>query len=110
MSEVKIVSDDNFDTEVLQSERPVLVDFWAPWCGPCKMIGPVIDELSKDYVGRASVCKVNIDENPEATNRWGIRSIPTCMVFVDGKMIEVVNGMVGKAYLSEMIDSALTGK
>jgi thioredoxin 1 len=107
MSAVKI-DDGNFEAEVMQSSNPVLVDFHAPWCGPCRVIGPVIDELATEYDGRVTVGKVNIDENPEVTHRWGVRSIPTVMVFKDGKMIEVVNGLVGKDHLTDMIEKSLS--
>lgn len=107
MSAVKI-DDGNFEAEVMQSSNPVLVDFHAPWCGPCRVIGPVVDQLAEEYEGRVTVGKVNIDENPEATHRWSVRSIPTVMLFVDGKMIEVVNGMVGKDYLTDMIEKSLS--
>jgi len=106
MSAVKI-KDSNFEALVLNSTRPVLVDFWAPWCGPCRVIGPVIDQLAEEYKGRVTVGKVNIDENPEVTHRWSVRSIPTIMMFANGKMVEIVNGLVGKDYLTDMIEKGL---
>jgi thioredoxin 1 len=106
MSAVKI-EDSNFEALVLNSTRPVLVDFHAPWCGPCRVIGPVIDQLAEEYKGRVTVGKVNIDENPEVTHRWSVRSIPTIMMFANGKMVEVVNGLVGKDYLTDMIEKGL---
>ena len=107
MSAVKI-DDGNFEAEVMQSSQPVLVDFHAPWCGPCRVIGPVIDELATEYDEQVTVGKVNIDENPEVTHRWSVRSIPTVMMFKDGKMIEVVNGLVGKDRLTDMIEKSLS--
>ncbi|HBI37605.1 MAG: thioredoxin [Spirochaetes bacterium GWF1_31_7] len=87
-----VLTDDNFDNEVLTSELPVLVDFWAPWCGPCKMIGPIIEELAKEYSGKVKICKCNVDENQSAPAKYGIRSIPSLIVFKDGKEVKQAVG------------------
>lgn len=86
MSSIKI-TDDNFETEVLQSQLPVLIDFWAPWCGPCKMIGPVIDQIADEYTGRLKVCKVNVDEESALAEKHGIASIPTLLLYKDGSQV-----------------------
>ncbi len=98
------VNDENFDEEVLQSDIPVLVDFWAEWCGPCKVVGPTIEALAADYHGKVKVAKLNIDDNPEATGRFGVRSIPTLIVFKDGKAQEAAVGVKPKGQLAELID------
>lgn len=96
----------NFETEVLQSADPVLVDFWAPWCGPCRQLAPVIDQLSKEYESGAKVGKVNTDESPNLARKYGIQSIPTVMVFKDGQVVSQLMGVQPKAKLQEAIDSA----
>ena len=96
-------NDGNFDKEVLQSEQPVLVDFWAVWCGPCKMIAPVVEELAKEYDGRLKVGKVDVDNNQDISMKFGIRSIPTLMVFKGGKVVEQIIGAVPKKNLVEKI-------
>lgn len=101
------VNDKNFSAEVLQSDLPVLVDFWATWCGPCKSIGPVIDELSKEYAGRVKIAKLNVDENPSTPSQYGVRGIPTLILFKGGKILEQVVGAVPKTRLVSMIDKAL---
>ncbi len=98
------VNDENFDEEVLQSDIPVLVDFWAEWCGPCKVVGPTIEALAADYRGKVKVAKLNIDDNLEATGRFGVRSIPTLIVFKDGKAQEAAVGVKSKGQLAELID------
>lgn len=87
-----IVTDDNFDQEVLQAEGKVLVDMWAPWCGPCRMMAPVVDEIAAEYEGTLKVCKLDVDENPETAARYGVMSIPTLLVFENG---QVVNKLIG---------------
>ena len=87
------LTDANFEREVLQSDQPVLVDFWAPWCGPCVMLGPTIEALAKDYDGRVKVAKLNIDENPETAAAFGIRSIPSVLLFVGGKVVQQFAGV-----------------
>lgn len=102
----KVFNEDNFDSEVLQSSEPVLVDFWAPWCGPCRQLAPVIDQLSTEYEGSVKVGKVDTDQNPNLAVKYGIQSIPTLMIFKNG---EVVNQMLGnqpKANLQQALDAA----
>jgi len=101
------VNDDNFDEEVLQSDIPVLVDFWAEWCGPCKVVGPTIEALASDYKGRVKVAKLDVDGSPEAAGRFGVRSIPTLIVFKDGEAQEATVGVKPKGQLAEMIDQYL---
>ncbi len=101
------VTDDNFESEVLKSELPVLVDYWAEWCGPCKMIAPVLDEISGEYAGKIKVAKLNIDDNPNTPPRYGIRGIPTLMLFKDGEVEATKVGAVSKSQLIAFIDSNL---
>jgi thioredoxin 1 len=101
------VTDDNFESEVLKSELPVLVDYWAEWCGPCKMIAPVLDEISGEYTGKIKVAKLNIDDNPNTPPRYGIRGIPTLMLFKDGEVEATKVGAVSKSQLIAFIDSNL---
>ena len=98
------VTDSTFEQEVLNAKEPVLVDFWAAWCGPCRTIAPVIEELAGEYQGRLRVAKVNVDENPEAPARFGIRSIPTLMLFKDGELKEKVVGVQPKSQLNGLIN------
>ena len=99
------VSDDTFDAEVLQSELPVLVDFWAEWCGPCKMIAPILDEISDEYDTRLKVTKLNIDDNPNTPPKFGIRGIPTLMMYKNGEVEATKVGAVSKSQLTAFIDS-----
>ena len=101
------VTDDNFEAEVLKSDMPVLVDYWAEWCGPCKMIAPVLDEITGEYAGKIKVAKLNIDENPNTPPRYGIRGIPTLMLFKDGEVEATKVGAVSKSQLIAFIDSNL---
>ncbi len=101
------VVDSEFDEEVIQSELPVLIDFWAPWCGPCRALAPVIDEISKDYEGRVKVGKVNVDENPEITMKFSIRSIPTLIAFKNGEVSDQIIGAVPKSEIEKVLDKAL---
>lgn len=101
------VTDDDFENEVLQSSAPVLVDYWAEWCGPCKMIAPVLDEIATEYDGRVKIAKLNIDDNPNTPPRYGIRGIPTLMLFKDGEVEATKVGAVSKSQLTAFIDSNL---
>lgn len=98
------VSDDSFEKDVLSASGPVLVDYWAEWCGPCKMIAPVLDELADEYDGRLTVAKLNIDENPGTPPKYGIRGIPTLMLFKDGEVAGTKVGSVSKTQLAEFVD------
>ena len=102
MGKTIILTDSNFD-EVINSGKPVLVDFWAEWCGPCKMIGPVVEELAGDYDGRAVVAKLNVDENPQTTAKFGVRSIPTLLVFKGGQIVDKQVGAVPKSVLNQKL-------
>jgi thioredoxin 1 len=101
------VTDDNFENEVLESAQPVLVDYWAEWCGPCKMIAPVLDEICDEYDGRVKIAKLNIDDNPNTPPRYGIRGIPTLMLFKNGEVEATKVGAVSKSQLTAFIDSNL---
>ena len=101
------LSDSNFDTEVIKSETPVLVDFWAPWCGPCRVIAPIVEEISSSYQGRLKVGKLNVDENQQTTMKFGIRSIPTLIVFKGGKAVEQIIGAVPKGEIERVVGKAL---
>ena len=102
MGKTLILTDANFD-EVINSGKPVLVDFWAEWCGPCKMIGPVVEELAGDYDGKAVVAKLNVDENPQTTAKFGVRSIPTLLVFKGGQIVDKQVGAVPKSVLNQKL-------
>jgi len=101
------VSDVDFDAKVLQSSEPFLLDFWAPWCGPCKAIGPVIDELAAEYDGKVRIGKMNVDDSPVTPGKYGIRAIPTLIVFKGGEVADQVTGAVGKQQLKAMLDKVL---
>ena len=100
-------TDSNFDTEVLNSDQPVLVDFWAAWCGPCRVIAPTIEELASEYEGKAKVAKVDVDSNPQAASRFGVRSIPSLIFFKDGKPVDQMVGVVPKNVLAQKLDSLI---
>lgn len=101
------LNDENFAKEVLEYKGVVLVDFWAPWCGPCRMLGPVIEELAKDYEGKAKICKINTDDAPEKSVQYKIASIPTLMLFKDGQMVKQLVGLQSKEELKKQIDALL---
>lgn len=101
---VKTLTDDNFEDEVLNSEEPVLVDFWATWCGPCRQIAPIVEDLADEFEGRATVGKVDVDENPQVAQQFGVRSIPTLLFFKDGEVQEQVVGASGKKPLKETLE------
>ena len=108
MSEhIVILTDENFDKEVGQSDVPVLVDFWASWCGPCQMLAPVIEKIAEEYEGKCKVAKLNVDDNPNVTMRFGIRSIPTLILFKDGQVVDKVVGAVPKDVIESLIKKAL---
>ena len=104
---IKHTSDASFDSDVLQSDTPVLVDYWAEWCGPCKMIAPILDEVSKDYGGRLRIVKMNVDENTATPAKYGIRGIPTLMLFKDGQLAATKVGALSKAQLTAFLDGHL---
>lgn len=99
------VTDSSFEDEVLKSDTPVLVDYWAEWCGPCKMIAPVLDEIAKDYSGKLKICKLNIDDNAETAPKYGVRGIPTLMLFKDGNVEATKVGALSKSQLAAFLDS-----
>lgn len=101
------ISDSTFETVVLQSDKPVLVDFWAEWCGPCKMIAPALDEAAETYEGKLQITKLNVDENKEIPAKYGIRGIPTLMIFKNGELAATKVGALSKAQLNEFIDQQL---
>lgn len=98
------VTDDSFEQDVLNSDMPVLVDYWAEWCGPCKMIAPILDDISGDYAGKIKIAKLNIDENPVTPPKYGIRGIPTLMIFKDGNVAATKVGALSKSQLTAFID------
>ncbi len=99
------VGDNSFESEVLKSDKPVLVDFWAPWCGPCRAIAPIVEELAKDFGEKVKFTKCNVDENPTTPTKYGIKSIPTLIFFKDGEIQDKVIGIVAKSRLEEMISN-----
>jgi len=104
---IQHTSDAGFESDVLKADKPVLVDYWAEWCGPCKMIAPILDEVSKDYDGRLKIAKMNVDENRDVPAKFGIRGIPTLMLFKDGQLAATKVGALSKAQLTAFIDSHL---
>jgi thioredoxin 1 len=101
------VTDSDFDTEVLKADKPVLVDFWAPWCGPCRMVAPIVDELSQEYDGKVKFVKLNTDDNVKVASQYGIRSIPTLLVFKGGEPVGQIIGFRPKSDLKKRLDAAL---
>ncbi len=104
---IKKVTDASFDADVLKSDKPVLVDYWAEWCGPCKMIAPILDEVATDYADRVQVAKVNVDENQATPQKYGIRGIPTLMLFKNGQLVDTKVGALSKSQLTLFLDSHL---
>jgi len=104
---IKQVTDDSFEQDVLRSDTPVLVDYWAEWCGPCKMIAPILDEVSRDYDGRIAIAKLNVDENAATTAKYAVRGIPTLMLFKNGSMVATKVGALSKSQLTVFLDSHL---
>ena len=107
MSSASPVTDASFKDDVLESQVPVLVDFWAPWCGPCRMVAPVVDEIAEQYEGQIKVVKLNTDENPQVASQYGIRSIPTLMIFKGGQRVDMVVGAVPKTTLANTLEKYL---
>jgi|SRR3990170_958177 len=101
------ISDDNFEAEVLKSDQPVLIDFWAAWCGPCRMIAPIVEELAGEYTGKVKIGKLDVDNNQQTAIKYGVRSIPTLLVFKNGEVKETIIGAVPKAQIQQKINSVL---
>lgn len=104
---IKHITDASFDADVLQAAQPVLVDYWAEWCGPCRMVAPILDEIAKDYAGKLTVAKVNIDDNPMTPNDYAVRGIPTMILFKDGKPVDTKVGALPKGAMKDWIASKL---
>lgn len=108
MATVNQIGDDTFEQEVLQSSTPVLIDFWAPWCAPCRAIAPVVEEIARDYAGRLKVLKMNVDDNPRTPSRYGVRGIPNLIIFQAGQVKEQIIGAVPKAQLVKAVEQVVT--
>jgi len=101
------ITDDNFETEVIKSDKPVLIDFWAVWCGPCKLIAPIVEELANDYDGKVKIGKLDVDSNQQTSIKFGVRSIPTLLLFKNGKLKETIIGAVPKKHIVDKLNSVL---
>ena len=101
------ITDDNFEEEVIKSDKPVLIDFWATWCGPCRMIAPIVEELAKEYEGKVKIGKLDVDSNQQTSIKFGVRSIPTILIFKDGKVKETIIGAVPKKNIVEKLNAAI---
>ncbi|GAB5466197.1 MAG: thioredoxin [Candidatus Kapaibacteriales bacterium] len=99
------LTDDKFDEEVIKSDKPVLIDFWAAWCGPCRMIAPIVEELSGEYEGKAKICKLDVDNNQNTAMQFGIRSIPTLLIFKGGEVVDTIVGAVQKQQIKDKLDA-----
>jgi thioredoxin 1 len=108
MADIQAVTDDTFHAEVMQSDIPVLIDFWAPWCGPCRAVGPVVEQLAGEYKGRLKIVKMNVDDNPKTPAQFGVRGIPNLIVFKSGEVQEQIVGAVPKAQLVKAIDRVVS--
>ena len=108
MSDPIALTDDNFSREVLSADTPVLVDFWAAWCGPCRMVAPIVEELAREYAGKAKICKLDVDDAQKTAGEYGIRSIPTMLIFKDGKVADQVIGAVPKTQITEKLDATIS--
>ena len=104
----KNVTDENFEKEVLKADKPTLVDFWAEWCGPCKMVSPIVEELSNEYNGKVKVAKLDVDSNPQTATNYGIRGIPTLLMFKDGSAVDQIVGAIPKAQIAERLDKIIS--
>ena len=109
MSDPIALTDDNFSREVLSADTPVLVDFWAAWCGPCRMVAPIVEELAKEYAGKVKICKLDVDDAQKTAGEYGIRSIPALLIFKDGKVVDQVIGAVPKTQITEKLDATIFG-
>lgn len=107
MSHPVILSDDNFENEVIKSGQPVMIDFWATWCAPCRMIAPVVEEMAKEYDGQAKICKIDVDANPGVASKYGIMSIPTILFFNHGKLVDKIVGAVPKTQLVNKLQGTM---
>lgn len=107
MGKAQTFTDDSFEDDVIKSDKPVLVDFWAEWCGPCRMVGPIVDELAGEYEGQAKIGKVDVDNNPEISSKYGIRSIPSLLIFKNGEVVDQIVGAVPKTQLKKQLEAQL---